>query len=85
MLQEALFVKDEYVFRVVRSKVPLQLAPSGRDRTHICVVGFAFITLPLDPASLLEALEPTSIVRKVCDVELFTFVLYISISSFTAV
>jgi len=51
------FVKVEYVFRVVRSKEPLQLSPSGRDRTHICVVNFAFIALPLDQASLLEAFE----------------------------
>jgi len=51
------FVKVEYVFRVVRSKDPLQLAPSCRDRAHICVVDLAFIALPLDQASLLEAFE----------------------------
>ena len=70
-IEEVRFVNVEYVFRIVRSKDPLPLAPPGRDRNHIYAVGIAFITLPLDPVSLFEALEPTSGVREVYDVELF--------------
>ena len=70
-IEEAGFVEVEHVFWTVRSKDPLQIAPSCRDRTHVCAVCFSFVTLSLYAAPLLEALQPTSGEGEVGDVELF--------------